>query len=33
MIVKDEIAAHIESYHGRPYSVLGYRTPTDVRGT
>jgi transposase InsO family protein len=28
-----ELAAYIDSYHHRPHSGLGYRTPTEVRRT
>jgi len=30
---RTEIAAYIETYHHRPHSGLGYRTPTDVAAT
>ena len=30
---RDDIAAYIDSYHHRPHSGLGYRTPTDVAVT
>ncbi len=30
---RKEIAAHIDRYHQRPHSGLGYRTPTEVRST
>ncbi len=30
---REEIAAYIDRYHGRPHSGLGYRTPADVRRT
>jgi len=30
---RKEIADYIDRYHHRPHSGLGYRTPTEVRGT
>ena len=30
---REEVAAYIERYHGRPHSGLGYRKPADVRRT